>query len=367
MHPSIVACDPAAALVEQADAPMTTSPNALEVAWNVITGAVGKQQLQDSAGIGLESESRLWKRFTDVLQLVPSGAYCPDSAFAQKRRRIFAEPTVLYQRCLTHGHDCPLPYVDYDHSGLPCTDNSRSKHGRAFFEGQTGPMFAVWALRLRRCGVKLAILENTVDLQIDVLDSLLIDMYDRFQIFVNMADCGHSAVSRPRTYIIYALSGQYDLLFDPRELYQLASKAVKSMHSTKPRDYLSAPELEVQLEAMESCRQRGLTYVPGWTDLSYVLNQRERRVVEELDALYMKAPDALQASLLETYQNRGRLGHYLDYPGIDKFTKLLLDGQDCFSVTLEDGRWWLSNGENDLELTKEAVPDLPATPLELVA
>ena len=124
------------------------------------------------------------------------------------------------------------------------------------------------------------------DLDIDVLDSLLQDMYDRFQIFVEMADCGHSGVSRPRTYIIYALSGHYDLLFDPRELYAQVSKAVKTMHSTRPRDYLSAPELEVQLEAMESCRVRGLTYAAGWSDLSYVLNQREQRAVQELDNLY---------------------------------------------------------------------------------
>ena len=65
------------------------------------------------------------------------------------------------QRCLTHGKQCFVPFVDYDHSGLPCTDNSKANHDRRFFAGATGPLFAIWALRLRRYSVKLAILENT--------------------------------------------------------------------------------------------------------------------------------------------------------------------------------------------------------------
>lgn len=46
-------------------------------------------------------------------------------------------------------------------SGLPCVDNSRSKAGREFLEGPTGPLFAIWALRLKRYYIPLAVLENT--------------------------------------------------------------------------------------------------------------------------------------------------------------------------------------------------------------
>ena len=48
-------------------------------------------------------------------------------------------------------------------SGLPCVDNSKAKQGREFEEGPTGPLFAVWALRMKRYRVKLGVLENTPD------------------------------------------------------------------------------------------------------------------------------------------------------------------------------------------------------------
>ena len=55
--------------------------------------------------------------------------------------------------------------VDYDFSGLPCTDSSRMKHNREFVQGPTGPVFLVWALRLRVYGVLLAVLENVPEPQ----------------------------------------------------------------------------------------------------------------------------------------------------------------------------------------------------------
>lgn len=51
--------------------------------------------------------------------------------------------------------------MDLDISGLPCTDNSQAKQGRKFEEGETGPLFIIWALRLRRDRVPLSVLENT--------------------------------------------------------------------------------------------------------------------------------------------------------------------------------------------------------------
>ena len=73
------------------------------------------------------------------------------------------------------------------------------------------------------------------------------------------------------------------------------------------------------------------------------------------------------SSLVDTYSSRGKLGHFLDFPSLEKFTKVVLDGEDSFTLTLEDGAYWLSNGPEDLELTKENVPHLPEPPLELVA
>ena len=81
--------------------------------------------------------------------------------FQKNRDAIYAAEPVLEQFCETHQTRCAIPHVDFDMSGLPCTDNSRQKPGRLFEEGPTGPLFAIWAVRLRRYQIPLAILENT--------------------------------------------------------------------------------------------------------------------------------------------------------------------------------------------------------------
>ena len=98
--------------------------------------------------------------FEDVLALVHPGSWNPRDNFQQKKAQIFGQQLDIFQPCCTHKRTCPVPMVDYDFSGLPCTDNSRVKRGRQFTEGPTGPVFIVWALRLRVYGVLLAVLEN---------------------------------------------------------------------------------------------------------------------------------------------------------------------------------------------------------------
>ena len=99
--------------------------------------------------------------FEDILQLAPE--FDPADDFLRKTFFLFARPTYTTQACVTHKKMCVVPYSDYDFSGLPCTDNSRAKRGRQFEEGPTGPLFIIWALRVKRHRVKLAVLENTPD------------------------------------------------------------------------------------------------------------------------------------------------------------------------------------------------------------
>ena len=96
----------------------------------------------------------------DVLELV--GPFNPRLPFNEKKKIIFRGPLNCTPSCLTHGVHCPgLVNVDFNVSGLPCTDNSRAKHGREFEEGPTGPIFISWALYLKRFSIRMAILENT--------------------------------------------------------------------------------------------------------------------------------------------------------------------------------------------------------------
>ena len=73
---------------------------------------------------------------------------------------MYTSPSVEYGECLTHACSCRVPHVDLDVSGLPCVDNSRINVKRMYEEGGTGPLFAVWARRLRAYGIPMAILEN---------------------------------------------------------------------------------------------------------------------------------------------------------------------------------------------------------------
>ena len=78
------------------------------------------------------------------MDLVPKGCYNEGDNFEKKKYDIFSSPLLLKPLCSTHGCNCPgLASVDMDVSGLPCVDNSRSKTGRLFQEGPSGPLFVV--------------------------------------------------------------------------------------------------------------------------------------------------------------------------------------------------------------------------------
>ncbi|CAE7256581.1 unnamed protein product [Symbiodinium microadriaticum] len=174
--------------------------------------------------------------------------------FQANRDAVMRSPFVEKLWCVTRQRYCPLPEVDFDMSGLPCTDNSRAKAGRCFEEGPTGPLFVIWAARLRRRQIPFAILENTPDMHLEVIQSLLGDMYGIFPLHVDMADVGHSGASRRRLYVILAHKQHCRMLASPTEVYDQVSKRIRAACHTKPSDYLTADTLEVQCEAMEVAR-----------------------------------------------------------------------------------------------------------------
>ena len=189
-----------------------------------------------------------------------------------------------------HGTSCLLPHVDFDMSGLPCVDNSQMKQcngPRQFEEGPTGPLFCVWALRLRRYHVPLAVLENTPatriaakvvcqnpgtasdfalpcankDLHVQILESLLGDLCNVYPLRVEPADIGHSGVSRARLYVIVAMKTAR-VLADPVQLVHSVADHVRARFQTKPRDYLIAGDLEVQFEAFATASSPACRYSP---------------------------------------------------------------------------------------------------------
>ena len=55
---------------------------------------------------------------------------------------------------------------------------------------------------------------------------------------------------------------------------------------TQPRDYFTADTMEILLEAEELARTRKISFKPGCTDLTYLLNQREYITAKDLDHKY---------------------------------------------------------------------------------
>ena len=121
----------------------------------------------------------------------------------------------------------------------------------------------------------------------EMLMVLLQDMYDLYRIPVDMADVGHSGASRKRVYILVVLRAALCCHFDPLQLSYRVFDAIRSAGGTRVRDYITASNLEVQVEAMEVSRMRGLPWACG-ASLKVLLTDREREVARTLDAMYLQ-------------------------------------------------------------------------------
>ncbi|CAE7466337.1 ttn-1, partial [Symbiodinium sp. KB8] len=222
----------------------------------------------------------------DMADLCPPGTIKSGRSFEENRRAIFQAPQAERQWCVSHGHLCPVPRVDIDISGLPCTDNSQSNTRRMFQEGPTGPLFAIWARRLLTSQIPLAVLENTPDLRVEVLEGMLKEHYMIFPVHVDMADVGHSGVSRKRVYVIFASKASCRMLVHPVRLYDFVSAQLRATYRTKPSDYLTADSMEVQWEASEVARKRCLPFRSNIPNLDYLLSSREKDAVHKLGLEY---------------------------------------------------------------------------------
>ncbi|CAE7222873.1 unnamed protein product [Symbiodinium sp. CCMP2456] len=262
--------------------------------------AVGARRHPERFGELLDSAFESTVLEVSAVAVAPPSV-CPAQGFEDARAAIYSAETVQWQECRVHGCSCLVPHVDFDMSGLPCVDNSQMKQcngARQFEEGPTGPLFCVWALRLRRYHIPLAVLENTpatriaaIDCRTHILDKLLGDLYNVYPLRVEPADVGHSGVSRTRLYVIVVIKTARKLA-DPVQLFHSVADHVRTRFQTKPRDYLIAGDLEVQFEAFATaslpackCAAR-VPFRSNVLDLSYLLTDREARAVQQLNQLY---------------------------------------------------------------------------------
>lgn len=97
---------------------------------------------------------------------------------------------------------------------------------------------------------------------------------------------GHGGAARDRTYVICSHKEKTSCKFDPHIMKDMISSRMKSKGQTRPSDYFMAQTVEVQQEAQLLAEKRNIRYRPLSTDLSYLLNDRERNAVKSYESAY---------------------------------------------------------------------------------
>lgn len=96
---------------------------------------------------------------------------------------------------------------------------------------------------------------QTEDIPLDDVQKILPD-YNLYQLFVDPAHAGHSAVSRARTYIFccHKLTGEY--LFDIWECYKEVSEQISMICTTRCRDYFVSDQRVRDVHSWQISRKR---------------------------------------------------------------------------------------------------------------
>ena len=123
---------------------------------------------------------------------------------------------------------------------------------------------------------------------VDFLRTLMAKDYQLYCLEVHSEDCGHAGVGRARRYVILRHLATTEALHCPHELYAKIANYISSRIHTRPSDYMLASNEEILLEAQDVAQQRNIVFEPYSTDLHYLLNQRERSVLEAACAMYQE-------------------------------------------------------------------------------
>ena len=104
-------------------------------------------------------------------------------------------------------------------------------------------------------------------MHLQVIEDLLSDLYNIYPLKMDLADVGHSGVSRRRLYVI-VVTKHARMLADPTLVFQHISTHVRQFYRTEPKDYLIAGQLEVCMDALETARAQSFTseLISCWLD-----------------------------------------------------------------------------------------------------
>ncbi|CAE7273491.1 unnamed protein product [Symbiodinium microadriaticum] len=121
----------------------------------------------------------------------------------------------------------------------------------------------------------------------DMIGHLLSSDYRFHQLFVDPADVGHAGMARARTYVFCAHKQTCSYIMDVHEMHHFIAEGIRDFVQTRPCDYMVTPEHVRTLFQQQICRTRKLDFTPGHSDDYWLLNERERFLVHQLDLDYV--------------------------------------------------------------------------------
>ena len=86
--------------------------------------------------------------------------------------------------------------------------------------------------------------------------------YHLFPLQVEPGDQGHTAVARPRLYVICAHKARTRRLLNVEKAYSMVTRAIKRRVETRVRDYMIAERWEVLLSAQRVAAKRHQEFRP---------------------------------------------------------------------------------------------------------
>ena len=247
--------------------------------------------------------------FGDILELVNSpgvGFACSTNGRLNYEAacEMLENMPVSRAPCVSHKLSCQVPRPDLDISGSPCTPWSRMVGGTRL--RRQHPLVATlvaWCRVIRALGVPLALHENVIGFDKDILSERLGQHYAIHEVRVSPSDVGFSFLRRPRVYYVLARRGVLAVKRNIAAVYAEVAKRANP-HGFEPNGLVPSPAWVWQataaqlLGAENLARQRnGMPPVQSPSqDWAYLLTSKQQAILAEQLRRWRRAHSADPAS-----------------------------------------------------------------------
>ena len=160
--------------------------------------------------------------------------------------------------CNNHCAFCPVPQVDWDWSGSPCTDHSMQNRQRKGKDGQNNHIAVTYLLDLKRRGVPIWVHENLNrgDI-IEMVHRCMGDSYIIQQVFTRAEDVGYGVCRRDRLWLVGVHKQKARFLRPLQGLYNNLCAALCTAQVPQSACWRETDAQELRSELQESAPTHG--------------------------------------------------------------------------------------------------------------